>query len=105
MIKKLIDFRIIPMLDLLYWSERNGIKLSDAEMSGLLYRVGIDVVRGDSQIKETDKPMALKARTRQFGNLFTTFLYKNRYLMDMKVSALLDKVNSDQKSKKKSMDE
>lgn len=105
MIKKLVDFRIIPMLDLLYWSERNEIKLSDAELSGLLYRVGIDVVRGDSQIKETDKPMALKAKTREFDNLFTSFLYKNRYLMDMKVSALIDKINEDQKSKKKSRDE
>lgn len=105
MIKKLIDYRIIPMLDLLYWSERNEVKLSDAELSGLIYRVGIDEYRGDSLIKETDKPLALRARTYQFENMFTAFLYKNRYLMDMKVSALLDKVNSDQKSKKKSRDE
>lgn len=105
MIKKLIDFRIIPLLDLLYWSERNAIKLSDAELSALIYRVGIDTVRGDSQIKETDKPMALKARTREFNNLFTAFIYKNRYLMDMKVSAVMDKLKSDQKSKNKSRDD
>ncbi|HHL0119219.1 DUF6387 family protein [Pantoea dispersa] len=99
MIKKLVDFRIIPLLDLLYWSGRNEIKLSDAELSALIYRVGIDAVRGDSQIKETDKPMALKAKTYHFDNQFMAFLYKNRYMMDMKVSAIVDKLNQEQEER------
>lgn len=49
--------------------------------------------------------MALKARTREFNNLFTAFIYKNRYLMDMKVSAVMDKLKSNQKSKNKSRDD
>lgn len=86
MVQKIVDFRIIPILDLLYHAKSNNYKLSDKDLEQLLYRWGMEECRDQVQIKETDRPLAKKALTNEFDNLFTMFLYKNRHLMDVKVS-------------------
>ncbi|SFN61896.1 hypothetical protein SAMN05216516_11211 [Izhakiella capsodis] len=86
MVLKIVDFRVIPILDLLYHAKLNNYKLSDKDLEQLLYRWGMEGCRDQVQIKETDRPLAKKALTNEFDNLFTMFLYKNRHLMDMKVS-------------------
>jgi len=91
MVLKLIDFRIIPILDLLYHAKHYGYKLSDKDLEQLLYRWGREEMRDQVLIKETDRPLAKKALTRDFDDLFTMFLYKNRHLMDMKISSLIEK--------------
>ncbi|MDI6539437.1 DUF6387 family protein [Pantoea ananatis] len=88
MIQKIVDFRVIPILDLLYHSKLNNYKLSDKDLEQLLYRWGMEECRDQVQIKETDRPLAKKALTNEFDNLFTMFLYKNRHLMDVKVSEM-----------------
>jgi len=90
MVQKLIDFKIIPILDLLYHSNLHGYKLSDKDLERLMYRWGMEDSRDQVQIKETDRPLAKKALTRDFDNLFTMFLYKNRHLMDMKVRDVME---------------
>lgn len=90
MVQKLVDFRIIPILDLLYHSKRHGYKLSDKDLERLMYRWGMEDSRDQVQIKETDRPLAKKALTSEFDNLFTMFLYKNRHLMDMKVCDVME---------------
>ncbi|WP_246877956.1 DUF6387 family protein, partial [Pantoea ananatis] len=89
MVQKIVDFRVIPILDLLYHAKLNNYKLSDKDLEQLLYRWGMEDYRDQVQIKETDRPLAKKALTNEFDNLFTMFLYKNRCLMDMKVSAVI----------------
>lgn len=86
MVQKIVDFRVIPILDLLYHAKSNNYKLSDKDLEQLLYRWGMEECRDQVQIKETDRPLARKALTNEFDNLFTMFLYKNRHLMDVKVS-------------------
>ncbi|HIE9829677.1 TPA: DUF6387 family protein [Klebsiella variicola subsp. variicola] len=88
MVQKIVDFRVIPILDLLYHSKLNNYKLSDKDLEQLLYRWGMEECRDQVQIKETDRPLAKKALTNEFDNLFTMFLYKNRHLMDIKVSEM-----------------
>lgn len=88
MVQKIVDFRVIPILDLLYHSKLNNYKLSDKDLEQLLYRWGMEECRDQVQIKETDRPLAKKALTNEFDNLFTMFLYKNRHLMDVKVSEM-----------------
>lgn len=90
MVQKLIDFRIIPILDLLYHAKHNDYKLSDKDLERLLYRWGMEDIRDQIQIKETDRPLARKALTGEFDNLFTMFLYKNRHLMDMEVRDVIE---------------
>lgn len=88
MVQKIVDFRVIPILDLLYHSKLINYKLSDKDLEQLLYRWGMEECRDQVQIKETDRPLAMKALTNEFDNLFTMFLYKNRHLMDVKVSEM-----------------
>lgn len=85
MVQKIVDFRVIPILDLLYHAKSNDYKLSDKDLEQLLYHWGMEECRDQVQIKETDRPLAKKALTKEFDNLFTMFLYKNRHLMDVKV--------------------
>ncbi len=85
MVQKIVDFRVIPILDLLYHAKLNNYKLSDKDLEQLLYHWGMEECRDQVQIKETDRPLAKKALTEEFDNLFTMFLYKNRHLMDVKV--------------------
>lgn len=85
-IKKVIAFRTIPMLDLMLWSKRHDAKISYEQMSRLLYPNDSEVIRGGSQIKDTDKPFAEKTLTREFDRLFNLYLSKNDYMMDVRVA-------------------
>lgn len=85
-INKLINFRIIPMLDLLFWAKRNNAKISYEQLSRLLYPNDSDVIRGGSQIKDTDKPFADKVLTREFERLFNIYLSKNDDMINTKVA-------------------
>ncbi|SUH16591.1 Uncharacterised protein [Salmonella enterica subsp. enterica] len=75
-VKKLIHYRIIPMLDLMLWEKRNGARISYEQMSRLLYPDDSNVIRGGAQIKDTDRPLAERALTREFDRLFNLWLSK-----------------------------
>lgn len=85
-IKKVISFRTIPMLDLMLWANHRGVKISNEQMSRLLYPNDSEVIRGGSQIKDTDKPFAEKAQTSEFRRLFNLYLSKDDYMMDVRVA-------------------
>jgi hypothetical protein len=94
-IKKLINFRIIPMLDLMFWSKRNNAKISNEQLSRLLYPNDSDVIRGGSQIKDTDKPFAEKVLTREFERLFNLYLSKNDDMINTRVRDAMSIDSSD----------
>ncbi|VDR25844.1 Uncharacterised protein [Raoultella terrigena] len=85
-IKKVISLRTIPMLDLMLWANHRGVKISNEQMSRLLYPNDSEVIRGGAQIKDTDKPFAEKALTREFARLFNLYLSKDSYMMDVRVA-------------------
>ncbi|ECI4153385.1 hypothetical protein HAY47_004592 [Salmonella enterica] len=88
-VKKLIHLRIIPMLDLMLWEKRNDARISYEQMSRLLYPDDSNVIRGGAQIKDTDRPLAERALTREFDRLFNLWLSKNDYLMDTKIADVM----------------
>ncbi|HAU3346921.1 TPA: DUF6387 family protein [Salmonella enterica subsp. houtenae serovar [1],40:z4,z23:-] len=90
-IKKLISYRIIPMLDILVWAAVKKIRISDDRLSRLLYTDDDEEseMRESSQIKDTDKPLALKAYTIDFIRQFHFFINKNTHLKEMKVKDVL----------------
>ncbi|EIQ5063054.1 hypothetical protein AB1057_002526 [Salmonella enterica] len=87
-IKKLISYRVIPMLDILVWAAVKKIRVSDDRLSRLLYTDDDEEseMRQSSQIKDTDRPLALKASTIDFIRQFHFFINKNSHLKNMKVS-------------------
>ncbi|EDD2582245.1 hypothetical protein GA481_19625, partial [Salmonella enterica] len=77
-IKKLMSYRIIPMLDLLAWSERKKVLLSDDRISRLIYRDEDDdkVIRQGYHIRDADRPLAMKVVENDFLRQFYFFINK-----------------------------
>lgn len=96
-IKKLINYRIVPMLDILKWAQDNEVRVSDDRLSRLLYTDddSEDETRSESQIKDTDRPLAVKASSIDFIRQFNLFLNKNLHLKEMKVSDVMRLVEAD----------
>ncbi len=81
-IKKLINYRIIPMLDILVWTKIKQIRVSDDRLSRLLYTDDDDEsqIRLHYHVKDTDRPLALKAASVDFIRQFYYFINKNSHL-------------------------
>ena len=87
-ILKLVDYRILPMIDLLMWAKLNDVSLSNTIISRVLYPKLTDEVRGDEQLKDTDRPIAAKAMSGETFRNIESFINKNRHLSDLSVSQL-----------------
>ena len=90
-IKKLINYRIIPMLDILVWAEIKKVRISDDRLSRILYTDddAESEIRLPQQIKDTDRPLALKACTIDFIRQFHFFMNKNDFLKEIKVADVI----------------
>lgn len=87
-ILKLVDYRILPMIDLLMWAKLNDVFLSNTIISRVLYPKLTDEVRGDEQLKDTDRPIAERAMSGETCKNVENFINKNRHLSDLSVSQL-----------------
>lgn len=98
-IKKLINYRIIPMLDILVWTKIKQIRVSDDRLSRLLYTDDDDEsqIRLHYHVKDTDRPLALKAASVDFIRQFYYFINKNSHLKNMRVSDTM-KLSDSEKS-------
>jgi hypothetical protein len=69
-IKKLISYRVIPMLDILVWAAVKKIRVSDDRLSRLLYTDDDEEseMRQSSQIKDTDRPLRFPAPGQSSGD-------------------------------------
>lgn len=90
-IKKMVSYRIIAMLDILIWSKIHKVRVSDDRLSRLLYTDddNEDETRLNHHIRDSDRPLAIKAATINFIRQFNYFLNKNPHLKDMKVSDVM----------------
>ncbi len=89
-ILKLVDYRILPMIDLLMWAKLNDVSLSNTILSRVLYPKLTDEVRGDEQLKDIDRPIAAKAMSGETFRNIESFINKNRHLSDLSVLQLRD---------------
>lgn len=94
-IKKLISYRIIPMLDILIWAKIKKVRISDDRLSRLLYTDEDEEseMRLPQQIKDTDRPLALKASTMDFIRQLHFFMNKNNHLKNVKISDVIKLVD------------
>lgn len=90
-IKKIITYRLIAMLDILLYAKIYDIRLSDERLSRLLYTDEDDesVIRVNYQIKDADRPLAMKAATIDFIRQFNFFINRNPHLKNMRVSQVM----------------
>ncbi|MCA6954150.1 DUF6387 family protein [Pectobacterium polaris] len=96
-IKKIINYRLLPILDILIWAKRNDIRVSDDRLSTLLHSDTDkeDKTRTGSRIKDTDKPLAIKTVSKSFILQFHHFLNKNPDLRDTKVSEVMKRADKE----------
>lgn len=95
-IRKIVNNRIIPMLDILVWAQEQDVRVSDEVLSRLLYTLDDEEIRYNHQIKDTDRPLAMKATTTDFNRQFCFFINKNSHLKEMKVSDVIQLAVRDQ---------
>lgn len=87
-IRKLADYRILPMMDLFMWAKLKDVSLSNTLLSSVFYPELTDEVRGDEQLKDTDRPIAEKTMTGETSKNIESFINKNRHLMDVTLTML-----------------
>ncbi|KHT02568.1 DUF6387 family protein [Pectobacterium brasiliense] len=96
-IKKIINYRLIPMIDILVWSNLHKVRISEDRLSRLLYTDDDDEeqTRLNHQIRDTDRPLALKAASIPFIRQFHLFINKNSHLKNIRVSDVMKIADSD----------
>lgn len=85
---KLIDYRILPMMDLLLWAKFKKISLTNTVLSRILYPRLTDEIRGEEQLKETDRPLAEKALSGETCKSIENFINKNSHMEGIPLSGL-----------------
>lgn len=96
-IKKIINYRLIPMIDILVWSTLHKVRVSEDRLSRLLYTDDDDEeqTRLNHQIRDTDRPLAIKAASIPFIRQFHLFINKNSHLKNIRVSDVMKIADSD----------
>lgn len=86
-----------PMIDILVWSKLYKVRISEDRLSRLLYTDDDDEIntRLNHQIRDTDKPLALKAASIPFIRQFNLFINKNSHLKKIRVSDVMKIADSD----------
>lgn len=87
-ILKLVDYRILPMIDLLMWAKLKDVSLSNTILSRVLYPKLTDEVRGDEQLKDTDRPIAERAMSGETCKNIESFINKNSHIKDIPIVGL-----------------
>ncbi|WP_210530799.1 DUF6387 family protein [Pantoea ananatis] len=85
---KLIDYRILPMMDLLLWAKFKKIALTNTVLSRILYPRLTDEIRGEEQLKETDRPLAEKALSGETCKSIENFINKNNHMEGIPLNGL-----------------
>lgn len=92
MIQKLVNFNVIPLLDLMYFAKRYNFKFSDKDLEQLIYPWGVENPRDYVQIRETDRVIAERSLQDEFYNLFTMFMYRNPERVNKSINELLHEI-------------
>ena len=96
-IKKIINYRLIPLIDILVWSNLHQVRVSEDRLSRLLYTDddNEEQTRLNHQMRDTDRPLAMKAASIPFFRQFHLFINKNDHLKKIRVSDVMKIADSD----------
>ncbi|EKL0442133.1 hypothetical protein PP836_002109 [Salmonella enterica] len=96
-LRKIIEYRLIPMMDLIFWgADNNDTKIPLSLISSLLHEDS-DKDRDEGMLKATDYPLAMALLTDEsYLKSFEDYMMENNYLRDMLIA---DHVKDDKKKK------
>lgn len=84
--QKLIINRVLPILDLLFWSTVFDKEITNAQISHLVFP---DDPKDSQSIKETIKPLALESMTEPYTRSLRLFINKDGEIGNSKISDIL----------------
>ena len=98
-LRKIIDYRLIPMMDLIFWgADNNDTKISLSLMSSLLHE-NSEKDRDEGMLKVTDYPLAMALLTDEnYLKSFEDYMMENNVLKDTKI---VDHVKDEKKKEDK----
>lgn len=70
-IKRMIEYRVIPMLDLMIWAKINGFEYSAEQLSRVLYP---DVIVSAKHVNDTRKPFAMKFMDENYTDMINLWI-------------------------------
>lgn len=96
-LRKIIDYRLIPMMDPIFWgADNNDTKISLSLMSSLLHE-NSEKDRDEGMLKVTDYPLAMALLTDEnYLKSFEDYMMENNVLKDTKI---VDHVKDEKKKK------
>lgn len=77
--KTLIDYKVIPMFDLLIWGQVNNKKITDEMLSRVLFPDFIHDECTSEMIRKTRKPFAMKYTNRLIFLSHKDYIYQNEF--------------------------
>lgn len=80
--KKILEFRIMALVDLLIWANLQGFTMPNAVIARVLYPHESLILRGEDNIKDTDRPMADRILSGETGRSLEHYINKNREFRD-----------------------
>ncbi|WP_336804065.1 DUF6387 family protein [Erwinia aphidicola] len=81
--KKILEFRIMALVDLLIWANLQGFTMPNAVIARVLYPHESLILRGEDNIKDTDRPMADRILSGETGRSLEHYINKNREFRDI----------------------
>lgn len=91
-LKKILDYNIIPIMDLLFWAQGEEVRIGVPQLTSFLYPDEFkDCIRDVEKVKSTDHPLAIKYLTDlAYYHSFVDFSYKYYGRRHWKVQKLID---------------
>lgn len=77
--KSLIDYKVIPMFDLLIWGQTNKKKITDEMLSRILFPDFINEECTSEMIRKTRKPFAMKYTNKLIFMSHNDYIYQNGF--------------------------
>ncbi|WP_225085171.1 DUF6387 family protein [Pectobacterium colocasium] len=97
--RKILDYKIIPLMDLIYWEEVNDVKIPYSLLAPALHP-DKRYARGSEQIKATDYPLAANfLNDDSYFKSLNDFFIKNSHVKNSKISDVI-KMNDKPEPKK-----
>lgn len=87
--RKIIEYRLIPMMDLIFWGEDNGVKIPLSLISSLLHEDS-DNDRDEGMLKATDYPLAMAFLTDEnYLKSLEDYIMQNNHLKTYRLISML----------------
>ncbi|MBS0850004.1 DUF6387 family protein [Citrobacter sp. JGM124] len=101
--QKILDYKIIPLMDLIGWEQLNNQKIPYPVLAGILH-TDMRYARGSEQIKDTDYPLAYEfLNNDNYFKSLNDFFIKNMHVKSSDIPIIMSGKSKDKKQQSLSL--